>query len=78
MIMFWLLIIAGVVLVAVGAMSLSQATMGAGLVAVACFCGILARIVQADRQQRRLQALFRELSAGSAAAAESAARRGDG
>ena len=40
-----------------GALTLSQATMGVGLVAVACYLAILARLVQANAAQKDLPGL---------------------
>lgn len=45
-----LAILAGVV----GVFSLSQATMGVGIIALGCLLGILARLAQAEAHQRAL------------------------
>lgn len=53
------ILVALAVLVGVfGGLSLSQATMGAGLMAAACLLGILARMVQASHHQSELHALL--------------------
>jgi hypothetical protein len=44
------LVLCAVVLAAIGALALSEATMGVGLIALACFFGIMARLYQAARQ----------------------------
>lgn len=49
-----LLLLAAVALIA-GFMSLSQATLGVGILAVACFFGILARLAQANRHHKEIQ-----------------------
>ena len=40
--------------------SLSQATAGVGLLALACYIGILGRILQADSYHRAMMAVFGE------------------
>ena len=47
------LMILGILVVLIGAVSLSQATMGVGLVAIGCFLGILARLAQAEAHHWR-------------------------
>jgi len=49
-----LLVLAALGSALLGLSLLSQATMGVGFLALACFCGILARIVQASAQHRAL------------------------
>jgi len=51
-----------------GGFSLTQATMGAGIVGVACFLGIIARLAQASRQHEEIVALLKEGQAASQAA----------
>jgi hypothetical protein len=48
------LVILALLVAAGGAVSLSQATMGAGLIAAGCLLGILARMAQAGRHQAQL------------------------
>ena len=48
----WILVIVGSVALVVGVGSLSGATEGVGLIAVACFLGIVARIAQAEWHER--------------------------
>lgn len=47
-----LLVIVAMALGAIGVMSLSQATLGVGLLAAACLSAILGRIAQAHSQHR--------------------------
>ena len=47
-----LLVIIAVLVVGFGFMSLSQATMAVGMIAIGCFVGILARLVQAAEHHR--------------------------
>lgn len=49
--MYIVLIVIAVLIAGYGFLSLSQATMGAGLIATACLVGILARIAQAHEYQ---------------------------
>ena len=44
-----------------GFLNLNQATLGAGLFALACFLGILARIAQADKQQKEIKEILLRL-----------------
>lgn len=55
------LILLGIGLVVVGALEVNQATLGASLIALGCFCGILARISQADAHQKQVIAELRAL-----------------
>jgi hypothetical protein len=48
MIVAGLLILGAIGAAILGALLLSQATLGVGLIALACFAGIVARIVQAQ------------------------------
>ena len=50
----WLLLFVGFVALAIGASTLSQATMGPGLLAGACFFAICARMAQARADHSRL------------------------
>jgi hypothetical protein len=43
-------VVIGIALGVIGAFSLTQATMGVGLIGLACFAGILARMAQAEMQ----------------------------
>jgi hypothetical protein len=38
-----------------GVLFLSEATMGVGILATGCLCGVLSRIVQADAHQKKLE-----------------------
>ena len=49
-----ILMILGILAVVVGALSLSQATMGVGIIAIGCFLAILARLAQAEVHHRAL------------------------
>lgn len=49
-----LLVVAGFGLVLLGAIFLTSATAGVGLIAAACFVGIVARIIQAQGHANRL------------------------
>lgn len=56
-----ILVILGIIAVVVGFLSLTQATTGMGLIGIACFLGIVARILQADHYgEATLAALQRE------------------
>ncbi len=52
------LFLLSLVALAAGLSAMTQATLGAVLVAVACWLGIWARIIQADRQQKQLARLL--------------------
>jgi hypothetical protein len=55
-----ILLVVVAILVAIAAfLNLSQATLGVGLMAFACFLAIFARMVQADNQHRELRQLLR-------------------
>jgi len=54
------LLIIAIVLAGLGALFLSNATSGVGLISLACLCAILARISQADEHQRELKALLKQ------------------
>ena len=49
-----ILMILGILAVVIGALSLSQATMGVGVIAIGCFLAILARLAQAEAHHRSL------------------------
>jgi hypothetical protein len=49
-----LLVVIAVLTAIFGAASLSQATMGVGIICIGCFIAILARIVQASVQHNEL------------------------
>lgn len=51
----------GLIAVVVGVAMLSQATMGVGVIAIGCFLGICARIVQAGGHQRKTEQLLEDL-----------------
>ena len=55
-----LLIIIALLAAVVGFFSLSEATMGLRILAVACFLGILARIVQASAHQTEIKKLLQD------------------
>ena len=48
------LVILGILVVLGGILSLTQATMGVGLIAIGCFLAILARLAQAEAQHRQV------------------------
>jgi hypothetical protein len=50
--MYWLVFLLGAFAVVGGALSLSQATTGVGIVAIGCFLGIAARVVQAEAHEK--------------------------
>ena len=52
--MHWAVLILGGLVVLGGILSLSQATMGVGIVAIGCFLGIAARLLQASTYQKQL------------------------
>ena len=56
-----ILILLAILLAGAGIFSISQATLGVGLLAVACFLGILARIAQAAKHQEKTEVLLEEL-----------------
>ena len=68
--MVGILIILGILALAVGFLSLTEATLGVGIVGLACFLGILARIAQAHEhwqdQEKLLQGVVVRLEAEDA------------
>ncbi|WP_155292130.1 hypothetical protein [Xanthomonas vasicola] len=46
------LVVIAVFAVAIGVLSLSQATMGVGVIAIGCFIAILARLAQASEHNK--------------------------
>lgn len=46
------LVVIAILAVTIGVLSLSQATMGVGIIAIGCFIGILARLAQASEHNR--------------------------
>jgi hypothetical protein len=54
-----LLVVVGLLVGAVGLFSLTQATLGVGLVGLALFAGVLARIAQARAQHMAIMAALR-------------------
>lgn len=60
------LVLLGLLAAGTGLASLSNATLGAGLVGAACFLGIAARMAQADIQHQRLMRHMSELTGVSA------------
>ncbi|WP_208588000.1 hypothetical protein [Xanthomonas fragariae] len=48
------LVIISILAVAIGVLSLSQATMGVGVIAIGCFIAILARLAQASEHHKSL------------------------
>lgn len=59
----------GLIVVVAGITMLSQATMGVGVIAIGCFLGICARIVQAGGHQRKTERLLEDLVRKSTAPA---------
>ncbi len=57
------LAIIGVLGAAIGILSLTQATLGVGIIGVGCFFGILARLVQAADHQNQTKKLLADLAA---------------
>lgn len=55
-----LLVILAMIALVVGFFTLSQATMGVGILAAACLFGIFARIAQAADHQAQIKALLQE------------------
>lgn len=53
--MYWALVVFGALIAIVGTLMLSQATMGVGVVALGCFLGIVARIMQAEAHAKAAQ-----------------------
>jgi hypothetical protein len=53
-----LLVILAILALVIGFFTLSQATMGVGILAAACLFGILARIAQAAQHQTELKTLL--------------------
>ncbi|MGB2706107.1 MAG: hypothetical protein WBC74_04565 [Candidatus Omnitrophota bacterium] len=47
------LVIFAWIIVAIGLLTISQATLGVSLIALACFLGIMARIAQAERHNKK-------------------------
>lgn len=56
-----LLVIVAILLTLVGLTQVNQATLGVGVMALACLCGILARVAQAKSQQTALLKALAEL-----------------
>lgn len=52
--MIVVLVLIAIAVVAFGVMSLSQATLGVGIIAIGCFIAILARLAQAAEQHKAL------------------------
>lgn len=67
-----LAVIAGFFLAISGFLLLSEAMLGAGLIALACFAGIVARIAQASEQHSHLAAMLQAGQQAAAAPASSA------
>ena len=59
------LIILAVLVALVGLVSLSQATLGVGLICGGCLLGVLARIAQAQAQHRDVQEVLKKAVAGT-------------
>jgi hypothetical protein len=59
------LIILAVLAALVGLVSLSQATLGVGLICGGCLLGVLARIAQAQAQHRELQEVLKRAGAAT-------------
>ena len=55
-----ILVVLALIAAAAGAFMLTQATTGAGLIALACFLGILARLAQARGHHTQLKRLLGE------------------
>jgi hypothetical protein len=58
-------IIIGILLALGSILAVSNATLGVWFVCLACFLGILARLLQADNQHRALVTLLREQRLGT-------------
>ncbi len=62
----WLCLAAAFIALLAGATMLTQATMGAGVIAAACFWAILARIAQAaahdSKMRGRLEQMYRKMA----------------
>ena len=56
----WILLIVGSLALLAGVGSLSGATEGVGLIAVACFLGIMARIAQGEWHEKKARRDMRE------------------
>jgi len=56
------LLILALIAVGIGLFTLTQATMGVGILALACIFAIFARIAQAAKHQAQLQAMLAERS----------------
>ena len=70
------LVVISILLALYGLFTLTQATMGAGLVAAACFFAILARIAQAQAQHYEAMIVARaDPLSGDEAARDKAAKR---
>lgn len=55
-----LLIVLGLLAAVLGSLLLSEATMGVGVIGLACFLGILGRIAQASGQHAGITRLLKE------------------
>lgn len=62
MVLVALLVIAAIIAVLVGTMLMTQATLGIGVIAIGIFLGVLARILQADSNHRKLAKLLEQRS----------------
>ena len=56
--MFIILIILSIIALVIGVFNLTNATLGAGVIAIACFFAILARIEQANSHHKELKQLL--------------------
>lgn len=56
-----LLIVIGIIAIIIGIFTLTNATMGAGVIAIGCFFGILARIAQAGRHHNELKNILSQV-----------------
>jgi hypothetical protein len=56
--MWQILVILSVIFLAYGTLSLSQATMGVGILAIGAILGIFARIAQAEKHQNELKKIL--------------------
>jgi hypothetical protein len=57
-----ILLILALIIAGFGMMSLTQATMGVGILAIACLFAIFARIAQASAHQKELKRLLIEIN----------------
>lgn len=59
------LVLLGIGLIVGGALTVTPATLGTSLIATGCFCGILARLAQADAHQNQVMTELKALRSAS-------------